>query len=131
MTKFFLLFLLFISLNIYALERVALVIGNANYQVNPLNNSLNDAKDLAASLEELGFDEVTLILDANKSEMEEAMRKFSLQMQVSDTSLFFFAGHASRTIEIMKNTTAPKVSSLFKDFTKLSITWPGLLVCPS
>ena len=41
--------LLFISLNIFALDRVALVIGNADYQINPLKNPTNDAIDISIS----------------------------------------------------------------------------------
>lgn len=38
-------------------RRVALVIGNADYQtINPLNNPANDAEDMALMLEGLGFE---------------------------------------------------------------------------
>ena len=52
MRKLLFAFLLIISFNVYALERIALVIGNAKYLVEPLNNSVNDAKNIAALLEE-------------------------------------------------------------------------------
>ncbi|MEZ0372755.1 MAG: caspase family protein [Candidatus Sericytochromatia bacterium] len=40
-------------------RKVALVIGNKDYASSPLNNTLNDARDMAAKLKALGF-EVTL-----------------------------------------------------------------------
>ena len=76
MRKLLFAFLLIISFNVYALDRIALVIGNAEYLVTPLNNSVNDAKNIAALLEELDF-EVKLVEDANKTTMNEEIEKFS------------------------------------------------------
>ncbi len=42
-----LLVFLIISLPTFAKERVALVIGNGSYQVDPLSNPVNDARDMA------------------------------------------------------------------------------------
>ena len=44
--------------------RVALVIGNADYAQKPLTNPVNDARDLAATLEKLGFE---VLLRTNRS----------------------------------------------------------------
>ncbi|MFM7714691.1 MAG: caspase family protein, partial [Microcystis sp.] len=49
-------------------QRIALVIGNANYTtVGKLKTPLNDATDMANALKELGF-EVILLKDASKRE---------------------------------------------------------------
>ena len=93
MRKLLFAFLFIISFNVYALERIALVIGNAKYLVEPLNNSVNDAKNIAALLEELDF-EVKLVEDANKTTMNKEIEKFSSQLKENTTSLFFYAGHA-------------------------------------
>ena len=77
MRKFIFFILFIITFNVLAIDRIALVIGNAKYQINPLKNPVNDAKDIAASLEELGF-EVKLVEDANKTTIKEAIEKFSL-----------------------------------------------------
>jgi peptidoglycan hydrolase-like protein with peptidoglycan-binding domain len=37
-------------------QRLALVIGNASYKVAPLRNPVNDARDIAATLQSLGFE---------------------------------------------------------------------------
>jgi len=41
-------------------KRVALVIGNADYGVGPLQNPVNDAAAMAEALGKLGFDKVIL-----------------------------------------------------------------------
>jgi uncharacterized caspase-like protein len=42
----------------HANNRVALVIGNAQYEKNPLANPTNDSRDVAAKLKNFGFDVV-------------------------------------------------------------------------
>lgn len=74
-------------------KRVALVIGNANYQYsNKLNNTLNDAKTIEQTLKELGF-EVTLITDGTYEKMKNAVYAFGDQISDVDISLFYYAGH--------------------------------------
>ena len=74
-------------------RRIALIIGNAAYRtLRPLLNPRNDAEDIARSLKELGF-EVTLGLDASRSEMEDLLAKFSRDATHADAALAYFAGH--------------------------------------
>jgi uncharacterized protein YraI len=70
----------------------ALVIGNAAYPVGPLQNTVNDATDMAATLRRLGFD-VTLLRDAPLQKMEEAVNAFNLRLRQGGMGLFYFAGH--------------------------------------
>ena len=58
--------------------RVALVIGNAAYSedIGALKNPGNDATDMAATLRQLGF-AVTLVRDATRQRMDEAVEDFS------------------------------------------------------
>lgn len=50
-------------------DRIALVIGNSNYQyVEPLKNPKNDANDITAVLQKLNFD-VTTLLDASLTDI--------------------------------------------------------------
>jgi len=72
-------------------KRVALVIGNSRYSTSPLPNPVNDARDITAILQSLGF-EVMLVTDARLREMEEAIDRFSWKAQGA-TALFFYAGH--------------------------------------
>ena len=73
-------------------KRVALVIGNAKYKFSPLNNPVNDATDMAASLRSVGFD-VIEIRDANKRQMRAATRRFEDKLAASDVGLVYYSGH--------------------------------------
>jgi hypothetical protein len=79
-----------------ALPRVALIIGNSNYRDAPLRNPGNDAKDIAGELQKTGF-QVTLKLDAGRSEMMEAIRDFGAELvKKKGIGTFFYAGHGAQ-----------------------------------
>ena len=73
-------------------KRIALVIGNGNYQSAPLKNPVNDAKDIAFTLNELGF-EVTLKTNVTQKSFERAIRDFGVQLKNGGVGLFYYAGH--------------------------------------
>lgn len=73
--------------------RVALVIGNADYaHVPPLENPVNDARDVAAALESLNF-RVFLGEDLSGAEMRTLFDRFVETATEADVTLLFFAGH--------------------------------------
>ncbi len=76
----------------------ALVIGNSDYEYTPLSHSLNDAKDMADALEQMGF-EVTLKLNLNNQAMIEAFRDFGKRLSTTpevQVGLFYFSGHSAQ-----------------------------------
>jgi sugar lactone lactonase YvrE len=73
-------------------RRLALVIGNAAYAGSPLRNSLNDARDMAAALEAIGFS-VTTELDLTRRRMDEVTAQFASKLRGGDLALFYYAGH--------------------------------------
>ena len=75
-------------------KRVALVVGNSNYQhFGFLPNPANDAALMEKALSGAGF-QVTLILDADKAKLERAMLAFGRELRKGvDASMFFYAGH--------------------------------------
>ena len=74
-------------------ERVALVVGNADYSHAPvLVNPRNDAQDIAASLRRLGF-HVTAGFDLDYATMKSRVTEFSRRAHGAEVALFFFAGH--------------------------------------
>ena len=74
-------------------RRVALVIGNSAYEhTAPLANPANDAADVAASLERLGFD-VTRGIDLTKTGMDDAFRRFARSLAGADAAMVYYAGH--------------------------------------
>ena len=93
MKKLLTLAFLFLSLNVFAQERIALVIGNADYQVSALKNALNDAQDIRKALTELDF-KVTLVENADKRTMKDAIYDFSEKLNKDTVGLFYYAGHA-------------------------------------
>ena len=73
--------------------RTALVVGNGAYGDAPLRNPVNDARDMAAKLRELGF-QVIERLDADRQTMRQALRDFEQQLrQQRGVGLFYYAGH--------------------------------------
>jgi hypothetical protein len=77
----------------HAERRVALVIGNAEYQSTAaLPNPANDAQDMAAALREVGF-EVIVETNVNKRALETALARFGRLSQGADAALFYYAGH--------------------------------------
>jgi hypothetical protein len=78
-----------------AQQKYALVIGNGAYQnISRLNNPVNDAGDIQAALEGLGF-QVDLLTNANLSKMEDAaiQLKNKLRNTPDSCGFFFYAGH--------------------------------------
>ncbi|HRI59026.1 MAG TPA: caspase family protein [Saprospiraceae bacterium] len=74
-------------------NRVALVVGNANYAYNPLTNPVNDAKDMAEALREAGF-QVTEKYNLTEDSLNILITDFSYSFKNSNTvALFYFAGH--------------------------------------
>ncbi len=73
-------------------QRLALVIGNAVYGFAPLKNPVNDASDMAVSLQKLGFT-VILKKNVNLKEMEESIQDFGNRLKQGGVGLFYFAGH--------------------------------------
>ena len=74
-------------------KRVALIIGNSAYQqAGTLANPVNDAKEMATALKDLGF-VVLLGLDLDKRAFDIKVRDFSRALADADTGVFFYAGH--------------------------------------
>lgn len=76
-----------------AQKRVALVIGNGGYQHTAhLKNPINDANDMAAALQRLGFD-VLRGIDLTQGGMRDILRTFTGKAAGADVALLFYAGH--------------------------------------
>jgi hypothetical protein len=81
------------SASAQAEKRVALVIGNGAYRNVPaLTNPTNDAKDVAAAFERLGF-AVRAISDATYDGMRRGLLEFGRQARDADVAIVYFAGH--------------------------------------
>jgi|GEM_PF-6934004 len=90
---FFGLFL-FLSHPVLAETRIALVIGNGDYQSgSKLDNPVNDANLMTKTLRGAGF-QVTRVVNADRFQMRKAMLDYSRQLTNSNTiGVFYYAGH--------------------------------------
>ena len=75
-------------------RRVALVIGEGAYShVNPLPNPANDARSMAEAFRQLGFAQVTPIIDQDRATILKAVLDFAKSAATADWAVVFYAGH--------------------------------------
>ena len=74
-------------------SRAALCIGVSKYASSPLQNSANDAADMADALRSLGF-QTTLLLEPSLTQMIDGVEEFAAALKPGGTAVFFFAGAA-------------------------------------
>jgi hypothetical protein len=96
MKKAVLVFLILLALvPVTAQQKYALVIGNGAYEsISRLSNPVNDANDIKAALEGMGF-QVDLLTNATLGRMEDAAVQLKNRLRNSPGSygFFFYAGH--------------------------------------
>ena len=83
------------GVSLTGLNRVALVVGNSAYKDSPLRNPVNDARLMRDLLTQAGF-QVTLLENADKRELVNAIREFGKKLRESDAALFYFSGHGNQ-----------------------------------
>ena len=80
------LFLFIIATTAFAQQKFALVIGNGNYaNTTKLNNPVNDANDMAAALQALGFT-VDKVLNGTQDQVVTAVMRLKNRLSVSKNS---------------------------------------------
>lgn len=109
------LLLFWSSLSLAEDERLALVVGNADYPDAPLNNALNDARDMAEALASLNF-RVLLKENLDRLELLKALREFGAQLRPNSIGVFYYSGHAvqyqGRNYLLPAQTPVPDAASL-------------------
>lgn len=74
-------------------KRLALVIGNSNYEGEGyLPNPVNDAKEVTKALTNAGFQVITVYNGSNK-EITDAIKNFGSQLNNYTVGLFYYSGH--------------------------------------
>jgi tetratricopeptide (TPR) repeat protein len=77
-----------------AIRRVALIIGNGAYRnVHQLDNPPRDAKLIADTLRDIGFQTVTLANDLTRDKFFEALHAFASEAERADWAVVYYAGH--------------------------------------
>lgn len=93
MKKIVLLLSIVLSLTVVAGNRKALVVGNYGYELSPLANPINDAREIAKALKSLSFD-VTHLDNLTRSKFKSAIRNFTGSLDSNSEVIFYYAGHA-------------------------------------
>lgn len=87
--------LFFISVSLFSQDekRLALVIGNSNYDKGELKNPVNDARLIASTLDSLDFDVILKENLSTKRDMTAAIREFGNKRSEYDVAFVYYAGH--------------------------------------
>ena len=95
MRKIFTAILFFISVSLFSQDekRLALVIGNANYDKVELKNPVNDARLIASTLDSLDFDVILATNLEDQRSFLNKVREFGSQRDQYDVGFVYYAGH--------------------------------------
>ena len=74
-------------------RKIALVIGNSNYEKGALKNPVNDANLIAKSLEKLDFEVFLYTNLATEDEMLDAIKDFGRKRKDYEIGFVYYAGH--------------------------------------
>ena len=104
--------------NLSTVKRVALVIGNSDYQqVSPLNNPINDAQAIKRVLTDLDF-EVMYSENASFEAMQHMVNQFGRYLNLNKgVGLFYYAGHG---IQVAGENYLIPVDAAINDFSLIS-----------
>ena len=93
-TLFFIIFLICsYSINSQEEKRLALVIGNANYEKGELKNPVNDARLIASTLDSLDFDVILKENIESQIDFKRAILEFGKKRPKYDIAFVYYAGH--------------------------------------
>jgi uncharacterized caspase-like protein len=86
-----------------ATSRVALVVGNSDYQfISKLKNPVNDARSMYYALKDVGFDSVLYVENASKKKMNRAIGAFNRVLKrehlkgKETVALFYYSGYGAQ-----------------------------------
>ena len=93
--KKLLFFLLLVHFSLFSQDekRLALVIGNANYEKGELKNPVNDARLIASALDSLNFEVILKENLTTRDEMYSAIKEFGKKRPNYDVAFVYYAGH--------------------------------------
>ena len=95
MKNFYAVIIFFISISLFSQDekKLALVIGNANYNKGELKNPVNDARLIASTLDSLGFDVILKENLENRTDFIRSVREFGNKRSEYDVAFVYYAGH--------------------------------------
>ena len=95
MKKILFIFCLFVTISVFSQgeKRLALVIGNANYEKGPLENPVNDARLIASTLDSLNFEVILHTNLETRRDLLGAISEFGKKRPLYDFGFIYYAGH--------------------------------------
>ncbi len=95
MRNIFTALLFFISISLFSQDekRLALVIGNSNYDKGELKNPVNDARLIASTLDSLDFDVILKENLESQTDFKRAILEFGKKRSEYDVAFVYYAGH--------------------------------------
>ena len=95
MRKILTALLFFISISLFSQDekRLALVIGNANYDKGELKNPVNDARLIGSTLDSLDFDVILKENLESQTDFKRAILEFGKKRSEYDVGFVYYAGH--------------------------------------
>jgi tetratricopeptide (TPR) repeat protein len=95
MKNIYAVLIFFISISLFSQDekKLALVIGNANYDKGELKNPVNDARLIASTLDSLDFEVLLYENLETRRDMTAAIRDFGTKLPDYDVSFIYYAGH--------------------------------------
>ena len=98
-----------------AQNRIALLIGNSNYlNETKLTNPVNDAELLAKTFKDLKFDQVIVLKNASRVQLNTSLAQFKRLSKDADVALIYYSGHGmmnSAKQNYVLPTDMPKLSN--------------------
>ena len=117
--RLFIAFSILVSAPAFAAKRVALLIGNANYKsaVGPLKNPHNDVRLVGNALRKVGFEVLTPVRDAKRTDILVAIHDFAKKLKQAGpdaVGFMYYSGHgvASKGENFIVPVDVAEVSSL-------------------
>ncbi len=95
-----LILILLLTINLLSAKKIALLIGNSDYSFAPLKNPLNDVDGIYQTLDEINFDDIKVLKNASKTEIENALLNFEEKAQSAEIALIYFSGHGMQVNNI-------------------------------
>jgi len=95
MKKILSIFCLIVTISVFSQEekRLALVIGNGDYEKGVLKNPVSDAKLMAETLDSLGFEVLLHTNIEKRRDFLSAINEFGSKLPEYDVSFVYYAGH--------------------------------------
>lgn len=87
-------------------KRVALIIGNSNYDDGKLVSGVKNAEEIYACLGDLGFADRELVRDGTLEAMKQALARFQAKVGSASVALFYYSGHGFQVLD--KNYLLPR-----------------------